>query len=247
LAQGCNRRFAATFAEVVVAIPAWAWQGMEQPAEDKFFDGEGGLVQTFDFDYDKIIAFEKEQQWCWMMICPPACIVSSLCCVPCFLDQNIEWSTRAQHLALTQDGIRYVVDKHKTGCGFDMNDSGKTSKTVPYDKITDCDVQEPAGTAVCCCVENVLTTVTVDTASGSRSESNPHELSLVGLKDATGFKQKVWEMKRAQAPTGAGAPGPTVLGASAPLQENMSSSESTGLLREIRDELVKMNKHMGAK
>jgi len=60
---------------------------------------------------------------------------------------------------------------------------------VPFDKLTDCDVQEPAGTACCCCVPNVLTTVTVDTASG-------REMSIQGVKDPFAFKQDVWAMKR---------------------------------------------------
>ena len=64
-----------------------------------------------------------------------------------------------------------------------MCDLGKESKTIPYDKITDCDVQEPAGNACCCCVPNVLPVVNVDTAS---SGGVLHELTLVGLKDPVG-------------------------------------------------------------
>lgn len=48
---------------------------------------------------------------------------------------NIDDVSRAQHLAITQDGIRYVVDRHKTGCRLDCQDVGKVSKTVPYDKM----------------------------------------------------------------------------------------------------------------
>jgi len=65
---------------------------------------------------------------------------------------------------------------------------------VPFDKLTDCDVEEPAGTACCCCVQNVLTKVHVDTASsGSVGESGArmHELTLVGLKEPHEFKKKV--------------------------------------------------------
>lgn len=41
---------------------------------------------------------------------------------------------------------------------MDCQDVGKVSKTVPFDKITDCDVEEPAGSSgpCCCLVENVL-------------------------------------------------------------------------------------------
>ena len=38
---------------------------------------------------------------------------------------------------------RYVKEKRKTCCGLPCTDKGRESKTVPYDKITDCDVQDP--------------------------------------------------------------------------------------------------------
>ena len=43
-------------------------------------------------------------------------------------------------------------EQRKTMCGLPCTDQGRESKTVPYDKITDCDVKEPAGTACCCCI-----------------------------------------------------------------------------------------------
>ena len=44
---------------------------------------------------------------------------------------------------------------------MDCQDVGKVSKTVPFDKITDCDVEEPAGASgpCCCLVQNVLVSV----------------------------------------------------------------------------------------
>lgn len=74
-----------------------------------------------------------------------------------------------------------------------MCDIGRTSKTVPFDKLTDCDVQEPAGTAVCCCVQNRLMLVTVDTASG-------REMVLRGLKDPFQFKVRAPPDARRPAP-----------------------------------------------
>ena len=38
---------------------------------------------------------------------------------------------RAQHVAITQDGIRYAVEKHKKDCRMDCQDQGKVTKTVP--------------------------------------------------------------------------------------------------------------------
>jgi hypothetical protein len=92
------------------------------------------------------------------------------------------------------DGIKFVVDRHATGCRCQCQEVGKVSKTVPFDKITDCDVQEPAGASCCGLVPNILYTVNVDTASTSAG----HELSIIGLKDPYAFKDLVWKMKRGE-------------------------------------------------
>lgn len=40
---------------------------------------------------------------------------------------------------------RFVKERRKTCCGLSCTDQGRESKTVPYDKITDCDVQVMTG------------------------------------------------------------------------------------------------------
>jgi hypothetical protein len=100
--------------------------------------------------------------------------------------------------------------QRKTGCRLECDKAGKITKTIPFDKLTDCDIEEPAGASgpLCCMVNNVLTKVNVDTASsgmrvGAEGQTmNVHELQLVGLKDPHGFKSMVWRMKRT---TGAGS------------------------------------------
>merc|ERR1712083_16469 len=134
------------------------------------------------------------------------------------------------------------------GCGLSCTDQGKESKTIPYDKITDCDVQEPAGTACCCCIQNVLSVVNVDTASsGSNKEGVPrHELVLKGLKYPNEFKQAVWGMKRGQAPAHTAVP----MDLMRPGQVAMSPQQGdldTHVLREIRDELRQMNAFLRTK
>jgi len=213
-------------------------------AADQFFGGDQGLVSVFDFDYDTIIGFEKSfklMQFCCLPCCWP---MGCLCCYPCFLKQNVEWNARSQHVALTVDGIRYVKDKRKSMCGLSFTDKGRESKTVPYDKITDCDVQEPAGTACCCFIPNVLSSVHVDTASsGAPKEGGgtSHELSLVGLAFPNDFKQAVWAMKRGEVPGHTAMPMGTV--SQAPSQAQMH----TTLLTEIRDELRALNANLQAK
>lgn len=162
---------------------------------DIFFEDVEGIVGVYDFDYDQIINFKWDvTTTAWCLFCCVGPILSSICCEPCFAYKNIEWSTRAQHAAIHQDGIKYVVEKRKAGCGFQCQDEvardgislntfpnppyfnvsyplihmikcyytsalnhnlttllslqGKNSNTIPFDKVTDCDVLEPAGTEV---------------------------------------------------------------------------------------------------
>ena len=51
-----------------------------------------------------------------------------------------------------------MVDKHKKELRMDCQDQGKVTKTVPYDKLTDCDIEEPAGAdgPPCCMVNRTL-------------------------------------------------------------------------------------------
>ncbi|GMH89697.1 hypothetical protein TrVE_jg6239 [Triparma verrucosa] len=167
-----------------------------------FFHGTEGLIATYEFNYQEIIEFKtKVAESETLSLFPCSCI---FCCIPfhyCFEEENIRDDISSQYVCLTQDGIKYVKDRHKTGCRYDHEDAGKTTKTIPYDKITDCDIEEPAGAEgpCCCMVDRVLTTVNIDTASGSRGDgegNEKHELSLVGLKDPEAFKAKVWQLKR---------------------------------------------------
>jgi hypothetical protein len=105
------------------------------------------------------------------------------------------------------------------------------SRQVPFDKITDCGIVEPAG-KTCFCTPQTLYSVNLKTAS---SDSNTQELTIQGLKDPHSFKKLVWAMKRA-----------TTGGATASLPEaltmmdrgsNNNTDEVATLLREIRDEL----------
>lgn len=205
---------------------------------DQYFSEEPNLIAAFDFDYDTITEFQIKQRWACLLATPPVLFASSLCCYPCFLNQQVHWDARSQHVCLTVDGIRYVKERRKSFCGFRCNDKGKESKTVPYDKITDCDVQEPAGNACCCCIPNVLSQVHIDTASSGQPKEGggvKHELELTGLVNPMAFKHSVWGMKRRIAPPGASVPM-----SMPPAQAEMTQT----LLTEIRDELRTLNEHM---
>ena len=221
--------------------------------DDDFFDLEESseIIAVFDFDYATMedfntkVGFASLAAFCFY---PPIFGLAVLGCTPCFLRKNVEWSARSQHVALTRDGIRFVRDRRKTCWGLSCTDAGRSSKTVPYDKITDCDIEEPAGNT-CLCIPNVLTTVNIDTAS-SGGPGNHKELKISGLKDPVGFKKLVWAMKRHNNGLSQHQP---ILAESmhrgnedngkpdqtSPTQEGESISL---LLREIRDELRELRK-----
>lgn len=204
-------------------------------AKDKFFEKGGyeNIVEVFDFDYQAIIDFETKKANCGLLWCPP-CWLSTPCHFMCTLP-NIKDLAEAQHIAVTMDGILYVVDKHKQGsrCDFDMQ--GKVSKTVPFDKLTDCDIEEPAGED--CCVQRSLFTVNADTASG-------HELQLVGMHNPHGFKATVWQMKRGEHPkaitSALTAPGQASMG---PTTFGTGNEELVGLLKKNNELLEQIERN----
>jgi len=69
-------------------------------------------------------------------------------------------------------------------------DVGGIHKTIPYDQIQDIVIKEPAG-SVCCCVQRVLTTVEVSSAS-----ANGPQLVIEGLSDPMSFRDNVLKCKR---------------------------------------------------
>ncbi|CAB9512444.1 expressed unknown protein [Seminavis robusta] len=224
---------------------------------DTFFDNDTDVIAVFDFDYEAVQQFQRDVCGVTLLIPPIGCF-AACCCVPCMYTQQIEWDTYSKHVCITQDGIKFVKDKRKSMCGFSFQDLGKESKTVPFDKITDCDVTEPAG-ATCFCIENVLPVLNVDTASsGNGGDSGPrHELSLSGLEKPLELKNLAWAMKRAQAGGGTYGSG----GAAATPQQHQQqsfpqapaggtmndrgdSSETNALLKDIRQELRELNKQL---
>lgn len=234
-------------------------QGLEWT--DGFFVEEEGVVAVFDFDYAQMVDFDTKTnavaQLCcigWLaaycgffagplgLIAPAAYTVVSMW--PCFLRPQMEWHAHSQHVAVTRDGIRFVRDKRKSCWGCSICDQGRHSKTLPFDKITDCDIVEPAG-SVCLCIPRVLMTVNVDTAS-SGGDGKRVELSLVGLKEAHKFKQLVWGMKRSSRGGGNAYAAPQAQeiaerGLVTSQQAPGGEDKMEFLLRGIRDELRENN------
>lgn len=179
---------------------------------DDFFEDDDGVIAVFDFDYEKMTQFQTKIRAAtqFSILCitgAHAGIVAGiygaivvlglyiLSLSPCFLRQQVTWEAESNHICITRDGIRFVNDKRKSCWGIGICDKGKSSKTVPFDKITDCDIIEPAGNAYLC-FQRILYTVNVDTAS-SGGGGHRHELIIEGLKEPHRFKALVWAMKRA--------------------------------------------------
>lgn len=217
--------------------------------EDTFFDGEDDIIAVFDFDYALMEDFQVKVGWATMagfLFLPPLIVGFLLGLQPCFLRRRVQWDVYSQHLCITRDGIRFVRDKRKTWFGCACTDAGKSSKTVPFDKITDCDIEEPGGNT-CICIENVLASVIVDTASSGSTNENGivrHELVIRGLREPYKFKKLVWAMKRynggkAMACSSAIMPDRMTHHSSAAFNTNNNVAE---LLTEIRDELREQTK-----
>ena len=210
-------------------------QGLEW--KDTFFDTEEGLVAVFDYDYPLIESFKTKHATANLLVnllLLPNFIFGLIICYPCFYKQQIQWDTYSKHVAVTHDGIKFVQDKRKTLCGFSCSDAGRISKTIPIDKITDCDVTEPAG-ATCLCIDNVLSTVNIDTASSGGGAM--HELVLSGLKEPLKFKKLIWAMKRAHVSVPDSAPEAEVM------DREVKNEDTNTILRDIRNELHELNAH----
>ena len=202
---------------------------------DPFFAGDADVLKSYAFDYDKIIAYEKEILNSSILGSTVSCLPLTPCILLYHFDcerANVIDLARAKHLAITRDGIKYVVAAHDTGCRREDERQGQVSKTIPYDKITDCDIEEPAGSEGCCpcyLVPNTLVQVQIDTASGNR-ESGKHELSVKGLKDAESFKKDVWAMKRGEQVSG-------VVGTVAPMAVSMRRCDAP---KTVEQQLVEL-------
>jgi hypothetical protein len=172
--------------------------------EKKVWEGYDNLWVVLDFERQKKIEFGSSLAFreglCAFLIpftwvCLPCCITSLLLIGP-----NTRGEVMAEHAALTQDGIIYKIDRHKTGLRLDCQDVGAVTKTVPYDRIQDVQVMEPAGSSgpCCCMVPNVLSTVNIQTAA----QGGPApELSLTGVKDPHELRKMLQVLKRGESLT----------------------------------------------
>lgn len=208
---------------------------------DEYFDDDDDVVAVFDLDYDQMVTHYSKLGWaCYVAtICVPNIFwLATLFGAPCILNDNVNWSVRSQHVAITRDGVKFVQEKRSTCWGYPCTDAGKTTKTIPFDKITFCDTVDPAG-STCFCIENKLHLINIDTAGSSDGR---HELTITGLQNPQAFKKLIYAMKRNSAMSSAMPASVEVLDRGLDLN-NIASSDGdvTSLLRNIRDELRQHN------
>jgi hypothetical protein len=100
---------------------------------DDFFEDQEGVVAVFDLDYENMESYYTSLGWtCFAgtLLFPNIFTFAVLGMVPCFLNKNVAWNVRAQHVAVTRDGVQFVHDKRATCWGQQCTDAGKRSKTV---------------------------------------------------------------------------------------------------------------------
>ena len=218
------------YEEFVRFVDPEAWAGPGGPfraqpysAHDPFWDGQAGILKSYTFNYEAVTVYEQQKAFSDL---GPCCLHPVTCWFPIFPaylcyhftcgKYNIRDAVHAQHVALTANGIRYVVDKHTGNCwGYPKgNDSspccgcdevGRHSRTIPYDQISDCEVMEPGGVdGDCACVfpaERTFYTLYVGTTTEElkRNTGMGHApISLMGIDAPYELKKDVLSMKRDQ-------------------------------------------------
>merc|ERR1719313_2588613 len=105
----------------------------------------------------------------------------------------------ARWVAVSRDNVYIVRKKRKSGCRFSCQDIGETRKNIPIANIQDVMITEPAGTAVCCFIQNVLTDVQIQTAAGGGGGDPRMDSAmgyLRGLEDPKRFRDVVMNLKK---------------------------------------------------
>lgn len=192
--------------------------------DDTFFDDDEDVIEVFDFDYPLMEEIGVKSmrpvvvsnalliyivalyavivltiQDLWQSSKPLVIYIATVVAISslefCFFRRRIHCYVYSLHLCITREGIHLVQGKRKTCYGWVCTDRCKTSKFVPFDKITACDIQESVDNTSSCDL-NELSTVNVDTISSSARWFTRHELVISGLKDPHRFKETILAMKQ---------------------------------------------------
>jgi hypothetical protein len=231
---------------------------------------ENRNLKEFAFD-TKLLEQEWKQQTLLPLLWP--------CCIPCWpinlpihfmcIRRNIEDKIKSMRVTLTDEQIEYEEGPYFTSLRHDaFGKQGRVTKVIPYDRVQDVRLEEPAGN-YCCVFPFRITLVSVQTAGGSTghiqtwgpgrefqaSKIGMSELELWGLDDAVGFRNMVLDMKKHGKGLGGVGDGMGSITSLVPRQMSMSGGsdrtevlleEQLSLLRSIDASLKSMAKSAGA-
>lgn len=209
-----------------------------------------GSVAEYEFNKEKLT-----QEWEQGMLAQylnPCCVPFVCCWLPkyCLVDQpNVQDKIASMRVFLTDENIEFEDGPYYTGFRFDCcGRHGKTHQVIPFDRVQDVRLVEPAGN-FCFCFPFRNALVGVQTAGASAfpgkgnwipggvfqlGKSGGAEMDLWGLMDPHGFRGQVLDKKRTRSSRGDGVSGagaaPALLGA--PRVEEMLA-EQNGLLKSI--------------
>mmetsp|Transcript_56147 Transcript_56147/g.142990 ORF Transcript_56147/g.142990 Transcript_56147/m.142990 type:complete len:259 (-) Transcript_56147:45-821(-) len=237
---------------------------MEAAVIGRPLEVESRNLKEFAFDA-KLLEQEWKQQtllpllWpCCMPVWPCTILMHFLC-----IRQNIDDKIKSMRVNLTDEQIEYEEGPYFTCLRHDAcGKQGRVNKVIPYDRVQDVRLEEPAGN-YCCVFPFKITLVSVQTAGGSvghietwmpgrefqGGKVGRSELELWGLEDATAFRNMILDMKKKG--KGLGGAGDGMGSTSAPSQQRMASGggrmealleEQLSLLRSIDASLKSMAK-----
>lgn len=114
------------------------------------------------------------------------------CVLGCLAESNARDDAEARRLVLCGAELIYRTTKHKSFCRCDCTDVPESSTIIPLKNITDIKVIQPAGG--CCGVQNVLSSVYIQTAGSSGIE-----MLLTGLVDAEYARRAIYAQMKGEA------------------------------------------------
>jgi len=172
------------------------------------------IVAYIPIGWEACLAYEKEKAQIEDACC--CCVLSDL--YP-FRWLDAENALKANHLALSNEHVMFLTEKHSVHVlnpcppccccsegSYREDFKPKTRKLIPFEKITDVEVQEAGSnelvTPTCCCCQcppscnPVSVDLPVSKTLISTAGSQGPELVLFGVTDANAFRRKILDSKR---------------------------------------------------
>jgi hypothetical protein len=102
--------------------------------QDDYFVNDSDVIAVFDFDYDAMETYYSSIGWTLyggsLFCLPNLFTLMTFSLLPCYLRNNVSWNVRSKHVAITREGIRFVVERHPTCYGHSCMDAGRSIKMV---------------------------------------------------------------------------------------------------------------------